>query len=397
MSTGGSAATGGSTESKQVLREILDTTIARSCIGCRGVSVCGSPPISDQTVLGFSAFPSNDIGVPFAAERMEGAGRALQLGSCKAFQGAEFDAIAAVPSLQCMSAGELALKGGMSLLQSPMSIFYDDTAQSYVAIARPQDDARRYQSGTDLTVSAAGGPDIGPFEQTAPAPETIEILSPTVSAEGSIQNINKGEPLTVRWAGGGEYPDVVVAVFARYCGAGPKTFVACHAANDGELTIPADVLNSFSWPNSMELTISASIKIALPAAELIDPVWSVRSHASVHVYYDDAATPPAQTCNSTTMSKGYVGAACGGAQDCGGGCCLMEVTPYFAGNYCTVMGCTGDADCPEDAACATSPSYWRSMGNYCAKRCSTDADCRAHDYACLSGASGIKACRPNFM
>jgi hypothetical protein len=73
-------------------------------------------------------------------------------------------------------------------------------------------------------------------------------------------------------------------------------------------------------------------------------------------------------CGSDANSRG-VGAECTVADDCTeeGQSCLDN----FAGGYCGISACTGDADCPDGSACITHDD----AVNYCFLVCLDKADC----------------------
>lgn len=104
-------------------------------------------------------------------------------------------------------------------------------------------------------------------------------------------------------------------------------------------------------------------------------------------------------CSSDADKLG-VGAECTANEDCRtdlNQTCLMQ----FAGGYCGIQGCQGDADCPEDAACVAPGDG----NNYCFRICIDKVDCNANrtvdnesncsaNITFISGAQGRKACIP---
>ncbi len=81
--------------------------------------------------------------------------------------------------------------------------------------------------------------------------------------------------------------------------------------------------------------------------------------------------------------------------------CEDECLPQFAGGYCGVVGCTGDADCPSDAACILHID----AVPYCFRLCESTPDCNTervgdHEALCsdnivfVDDAQNRRACIP---
>ena len=108
----------------------------------------------------------------------------------------------------------------------------------------------------------------------------------------------------------------------------------------------------------------------------------------------DTSDPPIET---DPLPEERVGEPCTDPAACGGGCCIPQVGDvYFADGYCSVVDCTSDSDCPADAFCMPNHYVWVPIDSYCAKRCTSDADCRTPMYACLVTDVGVNGCLPNF-
>jgi len=386
--------------------EILATTAGRSCIGCQQVSFCGAPAGSDMRVVTMDAAPNAQTGLLFAAERWEAAGRALPPESCHVFTGDELDAVLFWPQgVAVLDGGAITWSGEMPLLEPPLSVDYSETTKNYSSVARwpptQADWPDHYLAGADIHVDAAGGSDLSPFSAQGLSPEPFDIISPHTDEEGKIQNVPTDEALQVVWSGGGDLEDLVIILEGFYC---PGTLeaitflVMCHAANDGDFTIPAELLTGLEWPNYVKLHVTMSEKIALEVEGIdADTAWSIRTFSTVPIYHDPDAIPYPLQCESTSMEEGYVGDACQDDSECGGGCCLPEILDvYFYDNYCSITGCAGDDECPADAVCTENVHVFVPWDTYCARKCTSDSDCRFPELACLPTPGGAKACIPNF-
>ena len=385
------------------LREVIASIINRSCIGCDTVSWCDRLPISEGVGLELHAAPNHETGLLFAAERWESFGRRLSLESCKAYTDENVDPILTPPSgLTVLDAGEISLTGTMPALGEPLAVGYHSSTRNYSSVVRPvtldEERADPYQSRVSTELQAAGGADIGAFTIEWASSDPIEILTPATDGSGQIDNISTSEALEVTWSGGADFDEVVIYLEASYC-TETAAFVMCRANNDGSFEIPVDTLSHITWPNIVLLSISSAHKVPLEIDELSDDAaWSVRSLSWVPIYHDPDATPAGFACDSTQMSTGFAGNACAGNDDCGGGCCLPEQdNGHFMGNYCSVLGCNGDTDCPDDAVCAENTNPFVPWMRYCAKRCSADEECRVPEYLCLPTSGGDSGCVPGLF
>jgi hypothetical protein len=202
----------------------------------------------------------------------------------------------------------------------------------------------------------------------------------------------------VAWTVTGDFDDVVIFVTAEYCVSGWASLLACRVENDGQFTIPGDLVASMDFANITQLYVMRSRKVHLDVPELADdPAWSVRSISDVPIYWDPDAAPAPFECHQTEMEAGYVGNACQTDAECGGGCCVPPFADvYFWDGYCSLTGCSTDADCPSDGVCANSYYAAVPFDTYCAEVCTSDDDCRFPEYACLAVDGGTTVCRPNF-
>jgi len=391
----GSPVDAGQTVEPRASREVVATTIVRACVGCQDVSVCGSAPQSEQTLLELSAYLHGAPVTVFATERLEAAGRALEIGACQVLEGAALAAIVDAPAgPDCLDGGEIALSGAMSLLEVPFAASYSDFVDNYSTELRGERPGQSYTAGVDLNLIAAGGAEVSGFTLQHPAPEPLEITSPRMSEQGKVDNIATDAPLLVSWSGGVDFDDVVITLFGEYCAAGRSVLVLCHAANTGAFTVGTDTLSQVTWPNLVTLRLLGSAAVPVPAPELgADAAWTVRAAADVYVYRDDAAQPPALTCSSDQMREGFAGDACETDGACGGGCCIASMGEHFPGGYCSLPDCETDLDCPADAACIENRNPAVNVGRYCAQRCTSSDECRTPDYDCLEFGQQT-VCRP---
>lgn len=378
-------------------REVIAATTSRTCVGCDSVTWCGFPPMSDSTALLLDVAPNNDTGLLFATERWEAWARSLAPESCARLTGDALDAVVVPPhGVDVLDAGEVSLSGDMPLLSEPMSLDFKAVTHNYPSAARLMDVAD-YTSGAQITLAAAGGQDVSAFDASSVSVGITDILTPHTDGAGKIADIATDAPLEVTWSPSGEFGQALILLAGEYCVSGWAFMIGCRATDDGAFTVPAELLDGLEWPNIVELYLFRSRKIALEAQGLSgDPVWSVRSAASVPIYHDPQAAPVQFECTNTLMEPGYVGSACSDESECGGGCCVPHFADvYFFGGYCSLIGCSADADCPSDATCATNHHPQVPFERYCAKLCASDDDCRPPEYACLPDDSGASVCRPN--
>lgn len=86
-------------------------------------------------------------------------------------------------------------------------------------------------------------------------------------------------------------------------------------------------------------------------------------------------------CNGgTDADRVGVGAACGADADCPVVVCDEEPCPelvclrQFAGGYCGLADCTGDADCPFGSSCVAHDDG----RDYCFRTCANKPECNLH-------------------
>lgn len=388
--------------------ETLAFTVAHSCVGCEGVSICGRPPMSDNRGITMDAAPNLQTGILFAAERWERAGRVLPLDTCEIVRGEALEPVVHPPEgIEVLDAGDLTFGAAMPLIgEESIVLSYFNATHNYPSVYRPpQSQAgwnEEYLPGAALTLDGAGGADWAGFSLADVAPGNLDILTPHTDPDGKLQSIPTDQALEVTWAGAEDYDDMVIYLQGFFCEGGIDgiTFMLlCHAQNDGAYTIPQGLLEDLDWPMYVTLGLSISRKVPLDLAELDpQPAWSVRTWADLPIYHDPSAEQfePFE-CAATEMSEGFAGEACAKDTDCGGGCCLPEHNVYYKDGYCSLTGCQEDGDCPTDAACAGDFWDFTPWEKYCAKTCTTEDDCRFPEYACLPTESGETACTPNFF
>ena len=385
--------------------EAVDFTTSHSCIGCQGVQICDGLPLSDGYAVTLQAAPHAGEQMLFAAERWEAPGRELALGTCELVQGDELKQIAIPPQgVEVLDGGSITLTGAMPLLEEPLEVSYHELTHNYDAVARLAPEGAswedHYLPGEDLQIEAPGGVDLGGFDAASAAPGSFELLSPATDDEGQIASVDVEKELLVKWSGGEGFDTVVLYLQGSWCPAGVANInfmLYCNVPNNGEFTIPQDMMKSLEWPNYVELFLSMSKKVPLEIDGLDNgPAWSVRAIASTYIYEDLTVSPELPECESTSIEEGLTGEDCLSDDDCGSGCCLPEVDAmYFLGNYCSVTGCQSDGDCPADAACAPEVHPSVPWDSYCAKLCEKDSDCRFPEYYCGWVGGETNACVPN--
>ena len=162
----------------------------------------------------------------------------------------------------------------------------------------------------------------------------------------------------------------------------PET-LACYVENDGEFTIPINILDKFQWGQKTDLSIVDRQTIMTENAKLIIGVTT-----TLDIYEDRNATPPSPT---KTMEEGYAGNTCSTKEECGGGDCFRD--SIFPDGYCSLKYCKSDNECPSDSNCFIQRRQI-TIPQFCAKPCSVDSDCRTPYYHCREGDNKVKSCVP---
>ena len=80
--------------------------------------------------------------------------------------------------------------------------------------------------------------------------------------------------------------------------------------------------------------------------------------------------------SETEADRVGVGAECNDAAECEtpDEDVMLECLGQFAGGYCGLEGCAGDADCPEGSACVTHDDG-NGAANYCFRVCNDKPEC----------------------
>jgi hypothetical protein len=202
-------------------REIIASTIGRSCIGCDNVSWCGRLPISDTTVVALDCAPNNDTGFLFAAERWEWNGRVLDEDACKTFTGPDLDAVIdPVEDVTILDAGPIGWSGDMGALAPALSNEYHDLTRNYTSAARLvlPETGTEYVAGADVHLEAPGGGDVSAFSADGAAVEALEVLTPSTDENGKIRNIATDAPVDAGCGGGCCLKEVMDVYFHdNYC------------------------------------------------------------------------------------------------------------------------------------------------------------------------------------
>ena len=138
--------------------------------------------------------------------------------------------------LQGYSAGVITIEGGnRRITLSP--------AEQRSGIVYSSDlpvDEDPFDPGQRLTAVAAGGPHMGPFELTVPAPAPLAVREPSLM----MASHDRGEPLRVIWTG---QPGDRVMINIIPMGGFPPTVLEgdtgfCYIEDRGEQTVPAEVM-----------------------------------------------------------------------------------------------------------------------------------------------------------
>ncbi len=359
-------------------RPIIISSLVQNCPGCVEVSICGGPSQNELETLELGAYPTNDPVILHAGDRFIAFASQLPLETCHVAVGPEVDWLTDHENMTVLDAGDITLSGEMPLFDSsPMLIEYTGAmANSYTAQIRYYSEEDDYVPGADLDLGVAGGADVAAFALTTPAPAALHLVSPHVDSEGKVSNIAIDAELAVSWSGADSYDEILLQLSGDYCDSGgDSTYALCRVRNDGEFAVPIEVIQALDHYSTILLTLSASRPVAITASEITDHVtWNVNTTTHLPIFHDRSVQVP--VCESTSMEGSSVGLACDADTACGGGCC--HSTDRFGGGYCTLFDCENDQDCPSNAICA--PSLGTGGHPYCAKRCTSNDDCRADEY-----------------
>ncbi len=265
--------------------------------------------------------------------------------------------------------------------ETPLTTFkYSNITKNYNAFIIYGLDKRfiNYRSGDKVTFQATN-PKIT-VSGNAIAP--IEILNPKINS--TSHNVDTTIPLKVTWSGGSSQNILIylTGIWTSLVTEETQT-LACHVENDGEFTIPIDILNKFEWRQKTELSIIDRQTILSENAKLI-----MEAYTELVIYKNKSARPSAPT---QTMQEGYVENKCSTKEECGGGECLNDES--FADGYCSIKHCQTDNQCPNDAHCFIEKGQF-SLPQFCAKPCSVNSDCRTPYYHCREDDNHIKSCVP---
>ena len=108
-----------------------------------------------------------------------------------------------------------------------------------------------YVVGSTYTFQGYGGPDVGAFEVSVVAPETLEVYTPDITSKPTI---NRSQPLNLSWNGVGEgYIQFVLGYVTIDIWTQNVAYHTCYCrfSDDGEATVPVSVLGqmpAFSDP-----------------------------------------------------------------------------------------------------------------------------------------------------
>lgn len=96
-----------------------------------------------------------------------------------------------------------------------------------------------FRSGTNYTATGFGGPGFAPFSASRTAPSAIVVSQPDLS---SLQSINSGQDLVLRWLGRNGVGELLVTISATNGTLAEPMDVTCRFVDDGHGVVPSALL-----------------------------------------------------------------------------------------------------------------------------------------------------------
>jgi hypothetical protein len=355
-----------------------------NCVGCKDIVLLGglvfsANPQNDSKLIEMSISPNN-TGRMFFQSRVELLSKQIAIDSCEILD----ESLHKTVEEKILDAGDVRVEADWSGWEIPL-FKYDNVTNNYSTQLKYRGDGLdNYSAGSQITFNGEGGKDVSAFEVSANSMTPITLTSPKVDKDGQVPQVNSTLPLRVTWKGG-DSENIFIYLTSKWITISvPSEILACNVKNDGDFSIPLDILKKYNWGQLTTLTALDSKMKPMPLSSTKDAQLVISSSSFLYIHQDINATPKVE---EKIMQVGFVGKPCTGDEECGGGTCFLE-EPFFSG-YCGLKNCTIENNqCPSDAVCFVQASQF-SLPTFCAKPCDIDSDCRVADaQVCRVGRGG---------
>lgn len=377
-----------STQTKKI--ENASFRYIHDCVGCKDVVLLGglvfsANPKNDSKLIEMSVSPNN-TGTMFFQSRIELLSKQIAIDSCEILDKSLHKTV----EEKILDAGDVRVDVDWSAWEIPLFNYGSVTNNYSTQIKYRGEGLDNYNAGSKITFNGEGGKDVSAFEVSANTMTPITLTSPKVDKDGQVPQVNSLLPLKVTWEGG-DSKNIFIYLTSKWISASaPSKILACNVKNDGDFSIPLDILKKYDWGQFTTLTTLDFKMKPMPLSCTKDAQLVISSSSFLYIHQDINATAKVE---EKTMQIGFVGKPCTGDEVCGGGTCFLD-EPFFGG-YCGLKNCTIENNqCPSDAVCFVQASQF-SLPTFCAKPCDIDSDCRTSDaQVCRVGDDGEKSCVP---
>lgn len=359
------------------------------CVGCKDVVLLDglgffNKPKNDSKLIEMSVSPNNS-GKMFFQSRIEHLMKDIPLDSCKILD----ERVHKTVEEKILDAGDIRVIDWNGV---ELALFkYSNLTNNYNTQLRYQGEGvDNYTAHAKITFNGEGGKDISTFSVSTNTMNPITLTNPKVDKDGQVPQVNTLLPLKVTWKGG-DSKNIFIYLTSKWISVSASSKVlACNVKNDGEFSVPLDILKKYDWGQLTTLTTLDFKMKPMVLSSNKDAQLVVSSSSFLYIHQDINATPKAE---EKTMQIGFVGKSCTRDDECGGGTCFLE-EPFWGG-YCGLKNCKIENNqCPSDAVCFVETSQF-VLPTFCAKSCNVDSDCRVSDaQVCRVGDDGHKSCVP---
>jgi len=361
-----------------------------NCVGCKDVVLLGglvfsTNPQNDSKLIEMSVSPNN-TGTMFFQSRVELLSKQIKVDSCEILD----ESVHKTVKEKILDAGDVRIDADWSGWEIPI-FHYSSVVNNYATqLKYIGEGLENYSAGSKITFHAEGSKNISAFEVSDNTITPITLTNPRVDREGKVPQVDTSMPLNVTWEGG-DSKNIFIYLTSNWVTTnGVSEILSCNVKNDGEFSIPLEIMKKYNWGQFTTLRILDFKMKPMPISSTKDAQLVISASSFLYIHQDINATLKQE---EKTMQVGFVGKSCTGSEECGGGTCFLE-EPFFGG-YCGLKNCTIENNqCPSDAVCFVQVSQF-SLPTFCAKPCDVDSDCRVADaQVCRVGDDGEKSCVP---